>query len=100
MLRSIERRKCFEFVERALLLKHLGVGRERHRRIEDTRHAIDRNLARKRMRRGIGAEEIAGAPEVAALRNAARSSAVLITGIAYIIGFNPAPSQSVRVRFR
>src|SRR5260370_7785967 len=59
MLGAIERTEGFKFIERALLLEHLGVGFDGDRRIEHAGNAADRNLLGIRMRRVIGAKEIA-----------------------------------------
>src|ERR1700733_7718014 len=59
MLRAVEAGKGFELVERTFLFQSLGICGERNRRIEDARNTADRDLARERMRGGIGAEEIA-----------------------------------------
>src|SRR5262245_38261614 len=41
---AVEGGKCLELVERAFLLEHLGVARDRDRRIEQARDAVDRKL--------------------------------------------------------
>src|SRR5580692_3500839 len=58
MLRSVERGKRFELVERAFLFEHLDIGFKRDRGVEHAGNAVGRHLARIGMRRGIGAEEI------------------------------------------
>src|SRR5262245_6529175 len=47
-----------KLVERALLLEHLGVGRDCHRRVEQARNAVNRKLLRDWVRCRVGAEEI------------------------------------------
>src|SRR6478735_22060 len=60
VLRAVERGKGFELVERAFLLEHLGVCLDCNGCIEQAGDAVHRELLRHRMRRGVGAEEIAG----------------------------------------
>src|SRR6202044_245620 len=60
MRRPIERGEGLELVEGVLLLEDLRIGLDRDRRVEHTGNAAGRNFLRIGMRRGIGAEEIAG----------------------------------------
>src|SRR5712671_2521544 len=72
--RTIERREGFKLVERAFFLENLGVALDRDRRVDQARNAVECKFPRDRVRRRIGAEEIARLPRS---RGLAQGRAVL-----------------------